>query len=292
MKPLIVITGKNGQLGWELEQLHKNYLHQFNFLFTDRNQLDFAKPETIAHFFATYQPQYFINCAAYTAVDKAETEQAVAYKTNAQSVGEIAKECAKINCSLITISTDYVFNGNSVSPYLPNHKAEPINYYGYTKWIGEKLAIENWTKTLVIRTAWVYSEHGHNFVKTILRLLKEKTEIKVVNDQIGAPTYAADLAKAIITIIGEWQKGNKNFGIYHFTNNAHISWFDFANEIKSLSGSACVVLPVPSTAYPTAAKRPAYSLMDTHHIAEDFGVELTDWKDSLRVCLDKLQSNG
>lgn len=289
MKPLIVITGKNGQLGWELEQLHKSYLHQFNFLFTDRNQLDLTKPETIAHFFATYQPQYFINCAAYTAVDKAETEQDVAYKVNAQSVGEIAKECAKINCSLITISTDYVFNGNGVSPYLPNHKAEPINYYGYTKWIGEKLAIENWAKTLVIRTAWVYSEHGHNFVKTILRLLKEKTEIKVVNDQIGAPTYAADLAKAIITIISEWQKGNNNFGIYHFTNNAHISWFDFANEIKSLSGSACVVLPVPSTAYPTAAKRPAYSLMDTHHIAKDFGVELTDWKQSLRVCMDKLK---
>ena len=286
-KPLILVTGKNGQLGWEISQIAAQYT-AFNFEFVDVDELDLSKPESIPAFVQKYQPQYFIHCAAFTAVDKAETEQVLAYKINAESVGEIAKECAKLDCPLITISTDYVFDGNGTSPYTTNQKGDPLNYYGYSKWIGEKLALENWKKTVIIRTAWVYSTHAHNFVKTMLRLMKEKDEIKVVNDQVGSPTYAADLAKAILTVISKWQEGNTTYGIYHYTNDGVISWYDFATEIRHQSGLNCIVHPVPSTAYPTPAKRPAYSVMDLHNIVEDFKVELVDWKASLKICLDKL----
>jgi dTDP-4-dehydrorhamnose reductase len=214
----------------------------------------------------------------------------LALKINAESVSAIAKECAKINCLLIFISTDYVFNGNGTEPYKTNQPAEPLNYYGYTKHIAEKSAVENWNKTLIIRTAWVYSAHGHNFVKTMLRLMNEKDEIKVVNDQIGSPTYAADLAKAILHIILQWNNDNKKFGTYHYTNSGIISWYDFATEIKALSGLSCNVLPVSSAEYPTPAKRPAYSVMDTHNIVDDFGVELQDWKISLKICIDSIRS--
>jgi dTDP-4-dehydrorhamnose reductase len=286
--PLIIVTGKNGQLGWEISQLASQF-NQFQFVFVDVDELDLSKPETISSFFAKYQPQYFIHCAAFTAVDKAETEKELAYNINAISTGEIAKECAKINCPLITISTDYVFNGNGTEPYKTNQTAEPINYYGYSKWIGEKLALENWNKTVIIRTAWVYSTHAHNFVKTMLRLMNEKPELKVVNDQIGSPTYAADLAKAILQVVNQWHSGNQTFGIYHYTNSGIISWYDFACEIKALSGLNCTVHPVASSEYPTPAKRPSYSVMDTHNIVEDFKVELVDWKKSLKICIDKLK---
>ena len=289
--PLILVTGKNGQLGWEISQLAAQHL-QFNFIFVDVDELDLSNPESIPSFFKKYQPNYFIHCAAFTAVDKAETEKNLAYKINAESVGAIAKECAKINCPLIFISTDYVFNGNGTAPYKTNHPAEPLNYYGYTKHIGEKLATENFTKILVIRTAWVYSTHGHNFVKTMLRLMNEKNEIKVVNDQIGSPTYAADLAKAILQIVLQWNNGNEKYGTYHFTNSGIISWYDFATEIKSLSGLNCSVLPVSSSEYPTPAKRPSYSVMDTHNIVDDFGIELKDWKESLKICIHQLQSQS
>ena len=289
-KPLILVTGKNGQLGWELSQIAPQF-NQYDFVFVDLDELDLSKPETIPSFFQKYQPQYFIHCAAFTAVDKAETEQELAYKINAVSVGEIAKECAKINCPLISISTDYVFDGNGTEPYKTDKQGDPLNYYGYSKWIGEKLALENWNKTIIIRTAWVYSFHAANFVKTMLRLMKDKTEIKVVKDQVGSPTYAADLAKAIVQVINQWNSGNTHYGIYHYTNSGVISWFDFASEIKALSGLSCNVLPVPSTEYPTPAKRPAYSVMDTHNIVDDFKVELQDWKTSLKICIDKLNQS-
>ena len=291
MTQTVLVTGKNGQLGWEIGQIVEQY-PQFNFVFVDVDELDLSRPESIPAFFQKYQPGYFIHCAAYTAVDKAETEKDLALKINAESVGVIAKECAKINCPLVFISTDYVFNGHGTEPYKTNQPAEPLNYYGYTKHIAEKLATENWNKTLIIRTAWVYSTHGHNFVKTMLRLMKEKEQITVVNDQVGSPTYAADIAKAIMQVVSQWNNGNKKFGTYHYTNNGIISWHDFATEIKTLSGLSCNVLPVPSTEYSTPAKRPAYSVMDTHEIVDDFGVELRDWKISLKICVNKLLSQS
>jgi dTDP-4-dehydrorhamnose reductase len=286
-KPLIIVTGKNGQLGWELEQLSASNEGRFEFLFTDKDELDLGAPLSIPSFFEKYSPAYFINCGAYTAVDKAETEQETAFVINAESVGVIAQQCHQHNCTLITISTDYVFDGKAEEPYQPGTETNPVNYYGYTKWMGEKLALENNKRTLVIRTSWVYSTHGNNFVKTMLRLMKERTELKVVSDQVGSPTYAADLADAIIQMIISLENGNKKYGIYHYSNEGVISWYDFALAIRNMSGASCEVLPQPSSAYPTPAKRPGYSVMDTSLVVKDFGVSPQKWEKSLGVCLSK-----
>lgn len=287
-KPLVVVTGKNGQLGWELQQLVADAETAFDFLFTGREELDLSDPEMIVAFFQQYKPAYFINCAAYTAVDKAKSEKTFAYAVNASSVGLLATECSKLNCPFITISTDYVFDGKGTAPYTVDHPADPVNYYGYTKWMGEKLALANNPKTIVIRTSWVYSSHGNNFVKTMLRLMKDRPELKVVNDQMGSPTYAADLASALLQIITTLAAGNTHYGIYHFSNEGQISWYDFAVAIRTLAGLPCTVLPIPTTDFPTPAKRPLYSVMDTQQIVTDFGVSLKNWKASLFQCLSKL----
>lgn len=284
-KPLIVVTGKNGQLGWELEQLSAKYENGFRFLFTGKDELDLSSPSSILSFFEKHLPAYFINCAAYTTVDKAETEQETAFVINAESVGVIAQQCHQHSCTLISISTDYVFDGEADKPYQPGTETNPVNYYGYTKWMGEKLALENNEHTLIIRTSWVYSTHGNNFVKTMLRLMKERTELKVVNDQVGSPTYAADLAEAILQMVISMEKGNTKYGIYHYSNAGVISWYDFAMAIRNISGSTCEVLPQPASAYPTPAKRPAYSVMDTSAIVRDFGVSQPNWEKSLAKCL-------
>ena len=288
-KPLVVVTGKNGQLGWELQQSSLNDSKGFDFLFVGREELDLTTPSSILPFFEKYKPSYFINCAAYTAVDKAETDQETAYTVNAESVSMVAQQCNLNNCVLISISTDYVFDGNGVEPYKTETPTNPVNYYGYTKWLGEKLALENNPQTIIIRTSWVYSEHGNNFVKTMLRLMKERTELKVVSDQIGCPTYAADLAEGILHIIQLLQSGQTHFGIYHFSNSGVISWFEFATAIRNMAKlDNCTVLPQSSAAYPTPAKRPAYSVMDCSKIQNDFGVSLKSWQESLSVCLSKL----
>ena len=288
--PLIIVTGKNGQLGDAVESISSKFSTSFNFLFTDRHQLDLSQTETIAPFFDKYRPQYFINCAAYTAVDKAETEKELAYTINATAVGLIAKECAKINCRFITVSTDYVFDGTSSNPYTESDSANPLNEYGFTKLKGEQLAVQNNPQTIIIRTSWVYSAHGNNFVKTMLRLMKEREEIKVVNDQIGSPTYARDLAEAIMQIINYLSSANNHLStnIYHFSNDGIISWYDFAVAIQSLSGSNCRVLPIPSSAYPTPAKRAMYSVMDKQNFIHQFHIPLKDWKESLKECLKEL----
>lgn len=287
-KPLIVVSGKNGQLGWELEQLSVAYSNRFAFLFTDRNLLDFSEPASIVSFFQLYQPAYFINCAAYTAVDKAETEQELAYQINAASVAVLAQQCKACQCKLVTISTDYVFDGKGVAPYKTDESTNPVNYYGFTKLEGEKLALQNNSETIIIRTSWVYSSHGANFVKTMLRLMKERPEIKVVDDQVGCPTYAADLAKAIIQVISSIQEGRRHFGIYHFSNTGNISWYAFAVAINRLAGTNCQVLPQPGSAYPAPAKRPAYSVMDLSAIQKDYGIIISDWQESLQKCLSLL----
>jgi dTDP-4-dehydrorhamnose reductase len=288
IKPLIVITGKNGQLGWELEQLHATLENEFNFLFTDRIILDLADESSIENFFQQYQPNYFINCAAYTAVDKAESESGIAFQVNALTVGLLAKHCAAIDCTFITISTDYVFDGEKKSPYLPSDTTHPINQYGLSKQQGEDLALKENPSSIIIRTSWVYSSHGNNFVKTMLRLMKEREEIKVVADQLGCPTYAKDLAIAILKIIEEIKTGNRHSGIYHYSNSGIISWHQFAEAIKTFTGMNCSVLPIPSSSYPTPAKRSHYSAMDTQKIVNDFQIKIKDWQLSLQQCLQQM----
>ncbi len=288
-KPLVVITGKNGQLGWELSQLKSLNTFQFDFLFIDKEELDLSNPDSIPAFFKQNKPKYFVNCGAYTLVDKAETERDLTRAINATSVGVIAAECAKIDCTLITISTDYVFDGNGTSPYLPNQATDPLNYYGLTKQEGEVLAQQNNPKTIIIRTSWVYSTHANNFVKTMLSLMKERTELKVVGDQVGSPTYAADLAEAIIQIIEQLESGATHYGIYHFSNSGVISWYDFAVAINKIAGLSCNVLSIATSDYPTPAKRPAYSVLDKESIIKDYEIKLTDWQISLKKCIHLLK---
>lgn len=292
MKPIVVVTGKNGQLGWELQQLASSLDQQFHFIFTDRDLLDLSKPESIAPFFEQFYPNYFINCAAYTAVDKAESEKQLALTINGTSVGVLAECCEKHHCKLITISTDYVFDGNGAAPYKTDTPTDPVNYYGHTKAIGEALAQKHNPSSIIVRTSWVYSEHGNNFVKTMLRLMRERPELKVVNDQVGSPTYAADLAKALLKIVELDIEGKSYAGIYHYSNTGVISWYDFAVAIRDFAGLHSKLHPIPTIDYPTPAKRPAYSVMDTSKTPIDFGVSMRKWEDSLKECLNTMFSRN
>lgn len=284
-KPLIVVTGKNGQLGSELQLLAPLYDTKYDFLFVDRSQLDLSSNDSIDNFFAANTPSVVINCAAYTAVDKAETDKEAAFQINGTAVGKLAAHAAALNALFITVSTDYVFNGNGTSPYLPSDATDPVNYYGESKAVGEQLAITNNPSSIIIRTSWVYSRFGNNFVKTMIRLMGERPSLNVVGDQIGAPTYAADLAVAIMHIVTQKEKGNKHCGIYHYSNSGKISWYDFAVAIAQLIHSNCAVAKIGSEAFPTPAKRPRYSLMDCSAINQDFGVEQLAWEESLKVCI-------
>jgi dTDP-4-dehydrorhamnose reductase len=284
-KPLIVVTGKNGQLGSELEILAPAFEVQYDFLFVDRSQLDLSSNESIDNFFSVHKPSVVINCAAYTAVDKAETDREAAFQINATAVGKLAARSAALDALFITISTDYVFNGNGTSPYLPSDTTDPINYYGATKAEGENLALANNPESIIIRTSWVYSRFGNNFVKTMIRLMGERPSLNVVGDQIGAPTYAADLATAIMYIVAQKIAGNKHSGIYHFSNSGAISWYDFAVAIGEMTNTACSINRISSIEFPTPAKRPHYSLMSCESIIYDFGVDQPAWKHSLQLCL-------
>jgi dTDP-4-dehydrorhamnose reductase len=289
MKPTIAVTGSNGQLGWELQQLASAF-EVFEFIFTDRSTLDISNESAFDVFFQQHQPKFLINAAAYTAVDKAESDQANALLVNATAVGYLAAACQKYNCQLIHISTDYVFNGNATNPYQPNDTTDPVNYYGYTKLQGELLAQQNCPESIIIRTSWVYSSHGNNFVKTMVRLMQQRESINVVADQTGSPTFAKDLAEAILIIIQEKLQGNTNSGIYHFSNEGVITWYDFAVAIKELIHSNCAVHPIPTTAYPTTAKRPLNSAMNLQKLVSDFGVTLKPWSESLQVCVQQLSA--
>ena len=288
-KPIVVVTGKNGQLGFEVSQLCNHY-PEFDFLFTGRDDLDLNTQESIDDFFKKYTPSFFINCAAYTAVDKAETDIETAMAVNATSLGLIAKHCHQIKCPLITISTDYVFDGMGTIPYPIDHITNPINHYGYTKLLGEQLALQNNSETIVIRTSWVYSTHGNNFVKTMIRLMKERPSLSVVSDQIGSPTYAKNLANAILTIIQSifYKKVTPEYGIFHYSDKGVISWYQFAKEIKAYKKLTSKVSATTTENYPTPAKRPGYSVLDSSRIKAVYGIEPLDWKESLHNCLDML----
>jgi dTDP-4-dehydrorhamnose reductase len=284
-KPIVLVTGKNGQLGSELQLLAKEY-GQFEFSFTDVAELDITDEQKVNAFFENNRPVICINAAAYTAVDKAETDKELALKINAEAVGYLAANCNKIGAKFIHVSTDYVFDGTATTPYKEDHPVSPVNFYGESKLRGEEEAISKNSETVVIRTSWVYSFFGNNFVKTMLRLMKERESINVINDQFGSPTYAADLAAAIMNIsIQEKPKA----GVYHFSNEGVISWFDFAIAIRDLAGLTCEVNGIDTSGYPTPAKRPGYSVMSKEKIQTTFGIKLIDWKVSLQKCSQLLQ---
>ena len=282
----ILITGANGQLGKELKKIAPSF-PQFDFIFLSREDLPIHHFEMVRLYFKTYHPQYLINCAAYTAVDRAEQEKDLAFQINAEAVGVLAAICKEQHCKFIHISTDYVFDGTASVPYKEDAATNPQCVYGASKLEGEQEALQFNPESLIIRTSWVYSEFGKNFVKTMLKLLQEKKEISVVNDQMGSPTYAADLAETILQIISShpWQPG-----IYNYSNAGIISWFDFAELIKKLSRSSYKINPIATSQYPTAAKRPAYSVLDNTKIQQVFGIELKDWKERLAACLRSINS--
>ena len=294
MQKKILVTGANGQLGMELQQLAVAN-PSFKFIFTARDEFPLDNPDATNDFITKHQPQYLINCAAYTAVDKAESETELVYKINAEAPGVIAKACKENNTRLIHISTDYVFNGMGSVPYKEEDATDPVNFYGASKLEGEKNVLRFNPGSIIIRTAWVYSEFGKNFVKTMIRLMAEKDQVNVVNDQWGTPTYAADLAEAIMKIISVLDGPTHHSplaahpGVYHFTNEGIITWYDFAVTIKELSGSSCIVNPIPSSAFPTPAKRPFYSVLDKTKIQQAFGIQLKNWKASLAVCMERLK---
>ena len=280
----ILITGTNGQLGSELRVLSAQNT-QFEWVFTDWQELDLCNLDTLAFNIAAINPQIIINCAAHTAVDKAESEVELSDVLNHQAVAVMSKWSNDHHCKFIHVSTDYVFDGNSAVALTEDAETNPINVYGTTKLAGEKACMENNPAAIIIRTSWVYSSFGNNFVKTMSRLMQERDSLNVVNDQVGSPTYAADLAKAIITIINHknWQAG-----IYNFSNEGEISWYQFALAIQEIGNFNCKVGGIPSSEYPTPAKRPAYSLLDKSKIKTTFGVEVPEYKVSLKKCMELL----
>jgi dTDP-4-dehydrorhamnose reductase len=282
----ILITGANGQLGSEIRFLSGSY-PQYVFLFTDFQELSIDDRGAIENYFVSNKIDCCINCAAYTAVDKAEADIEVANKINGYAVGYLAEACKKNDALFIHISTDYVFDGTATQPYKVDHPVNPVNIYGSSKLLGEQLAFEKNPSSIVIRTSWVYSSVGNNFVKTMLRLMTERDSLNVVSDQVGCPTYAADLASAILQVVVSG-KATENAGFYHYSNQGVISWYDFAVAIKEISKSSCVVGPIKTEQYPTTAKRPAYSVMDTSKIREIFNIDIPQWRDSLQKCMSIL----
>jgi len=290
-KSKILVTGANGQLGKELREFSS--LHTgLEFVFLSREDLPIHQFELVRNYFNTLKPAYCINCAAYTAVDKAESEKDLAFLINGEAVGVLAAICKEHNTKFIHISTDYVFNGEAASPYTESFPTDPINVYGASKLEGENQAMELNPGSIIIRTSWLYSSLGKNFVKTMMKLMSEKDKIKVVNDQLGSPTNAADLAEIIFNIIGlcHLQIYDWTPGIYNFSNEGIISWYDFAKAIKEFTNSPCDVKPISTKEYPTPAKRPAYSGLDKTKIQKTFGIKLKGWEASLKTCISNIKN--
>ena len=283
----ILVTGSNGQLGWELGQLAKSY-PAFKFVLVDRSQLDLAFPETFEKMIQTIAPDCIVNTAAYTAVDKSETEKDLSYTVNATAVQTLASICKNLAIPFMTYSTDYVFDGEATQPYSTATKVDPVNYYGSTKAAGEAMAMEANEDTIIIRTSWVFSSHGNNFVKTMMRLMKERDHLNIVADQNGRPTYAKDLAIATMKMIEALHAGKTMSGVYHFANTGETTWFDFAATIKAIAGLDCALNPIETKDFPTPAKRPAYSVLDTSKIEEALSIAIPHWEDALRDCMNLL----
>jgi len=289
----ILVTGKNGQLGKSIYNLVVNTEQTNEFVFVGREELDLSSEGNISHYFdRSNKFDVIINCTAYTAVDKAEEECELANQVNHLAVKQLANIANEQKAKLVHVSTDYVFNGESDKPYIETSETNPINIYGKTKLAGERVLQEIMpTDAIIIRASWLYSEFGNNFVKTMLRLGKERDEINVVSDQIGSPTYATDLAKAILEIIDNkvYQDKQQSTEIYHYSNEGEISWYEFAKEIFKMAKIDCKVNPITTQQYPTPTQRPKNTLMNKAKIAKTFSVGISDWKESLNTCITILK---
>ena len=285
----ILVTGANGQLGSELKVI--STYEPFEFVFTDVEELNLIKAEAVNSFFNTHKIDYCINCAAYTAVDKAEKDVSAARAINVEAVQNLAEACIINNTTLFHISTDFVFRGNTYKPINEDLKPDPVSVYGFTKLEGENLALRTNPKTVVLRTSWLYSSFGKNFVKTMIKMGKERDELGIIIDQIGTPTYAGDLAKAILSIIKNADELDleEKYGIYHYSNEGVASWYDFAKAIFDIKSIDVVVKPLKTEEYPTPAKRPNFSLLDKSHIKSSFKLDIPYWRDSLKLCLELLE---
>jgi len=288
---VVLVTGSSGQLGQALQFIAPNY-PEVKFIFCDSKELDITQKDNCFEVFKKYNPNYCINAAAYTAVDKAENEPEKAHLINVIGAKNLAEVCKEFDTTLLHISTDFVFDGNleNLSPraqsrgYNEEDIPNPTGVYGQTKLDGEKAIQQTWEKYFIIRTSWVYSQFGNNFMKTMLRLASERVTISVVNDQVGTPTNAVDLAEILVKIIltDNQQPTTNNFGIYNFSNEGQCSWYDFAKKIFEINNISINLLPIPTTSFPTPAKRPSFSVLDKSKIKTVFGIEIINWEESLR----------
>ena len=287
----VLITGSNGQLGSEIKELENND-KKVDLIFKDLPELDICNFKALQAFILDNNINAVINCAAYTAVDKAEEDEQIAKKVNSEGVSNIVKALQKVNGKLIHISTDYVFDGNNFSPYKELDPVSPIGVYGETKRAGELSVINSDIDSIVIRTSWLYSSYGNNFVKTMLRLGNEKENLGVIFDQVGTPTYARDLAKTCLDILSDAGSTNisKKGSLYHYSNEGVASWYDFAISIMELGGENCKVKPIQTKDYPTLAKRPHFSVLNKSKIKTDFKIEIPYWRDSLKDCIEKIKN--
>lgn len=285
----ILVTGSYGQLGSEIKELELRYPN-YHFLFTDVDTLDITNEIAVESFINKNRPDFIVNCAAYTAVDKAENETEIAEKINALAPKILGEFSNQTGAKLIHVSTDYVFDGDANQPYSELDEVNPQGVYGKTKLQGELICMKENPETIIIRTSWLYSGFGNNFVKTMLRLGNERDSLNVVFDQVGTPTYAADLAKAILSIIEGSEKESAKFipGVYHYSNEGVASWYDFAKAIFEIENIKCAVNPVLSDQFPTPAKRPHFSVLNKSKIRNNFGIEIPYWRDSLKDCILKL----
>ena len=280
----ILVTGGNGQLGSALRLASAESNRRY--IFTDIEELDITSKGAIKAFVTENDIEAIINCAAYTAVDAAEDNEELADRINHKAVATLAEVCAEKKMSLIHISTDYIFDGSATTPYKEEDKPAPQSVYGRTKLLGEQAIAKSGCCSIILRTAWLYSEFGRNFVKTMRQLLSTRPEIKVVADQVGTPTYAGDLAEAIVEIIESGQLSK--YGTYHYSNEGICSWYDFAAEIAKLSNLCdCKISPCTTTEYPTKAVRPRYSVLDKGKFVETFGIAIPEWQESLAECIKK-----
>ena len=287
----ILVTGSNGQLGSEIKDLEANFIN-FNFFFMDLPELDICNSSQLNIFVNDNNINTVINCAAYTAVDKAEEDAEIAEQVNSIGVSNLVNALHTVNGKLIHISTDYVFDGNHFLPYKESDPVSPIGVYGKTKRAGELAVLNSDIDSIVIRTSWLYSSYGNNFVKTMLRLGNEKENLGVIFDQVGTPTYARDLAKTCLEILTGVNsvKISKNGNLYHYSNEGVASWYDFAISIMELGGENCKVKPIQTKDYPTLAKRPHFSVLNKSKIKTDFKIEIPYWRDSLKDCIEKIKN--
>lgn len=278
----ILITGAKGQLGQSIRKIEKDF-PEFDILYTDIEELDILSRDQTRKFITNVHPDYLINCAAYTAVDRAEEDKEKAKKLNSFAPGLLAEIISQINGKTIHVSTDYVFDGKKGGEYFEDDLITANTIYGKTKADGENNVLK-FKGNYVVRTSWLYSEFGNNFFKTMYRLFNEKDELKVVNDQIGTPTYATDLARILLSIVELSEKEKIEEGIYHFSNEGSVSWYEFAKEIALRLNSSCIIHPIPTTEFPLPAERPPYSVMNKEKIRK-LGLFVPEWKESLDICI-------